>query len=256
MYTPNIGEYMTSDERWVGLNLIFGPIIFGIGQGSLSTFEPVNDFIPGLKSLIATGNLRTNKIYVGTSIPLSIFTIGKYRSYNNSFRSHPIINMTFGGYRIYESFGETKPKSTSSFFSVAPGYRVRLPCTGIDFNLNMRINFSQDGKYENFQKKGLALYPQITLRWDGLLDRFNPIFRSIDAVQVSTSNHRTESTTTREGNYRVTRTTSSYDVTVTPTSVTVTDIGQHAGFGLKYGRNGVRTNNYMGKSNLFGAQFV
>jgi len=164
MYTPNIGEYMTSDERWVGLNLIFGPIIFGIGQGSLSTFEPVNDFIPGLQSLIATGNLRTNKIYVGTSIPLSIFTIGKYRSYNNSFRSHPIINMTFGGYRIYESFGETKPKSTSSFFSVAPGYRFRLPCTGVDFNLNMRINFSQDGKYENFQKKGLDLYPQITLR--------------------------------------------------------------------------------------------
>lgn len=256
LYTPNFGEFMTANNRWVGANMLFGPITFGIGQGSISTFEPINEFMLEPQPFVPTGELRANKIYIGTSIPLSILTVGQYRSFNNSFRGHPIINMTFGGYRIYEGFTQTKPARTTSFFNVAPGYRLRLPFASVDFNLNMRLNFFRDGQYQEFQKKGLAIYPQITLRWEGLLDRFNPTFRSVEAANVSTSNHRTESTTTREGNYRVTRTTTTYDVHVTPTSVTVTDIGLYGGIGLKYGRNGVRTANYMGNSNLFGAQFM
>ncbi len=255
-YNPKFGELMTSESRWVGANMLFGPFTFGIGQGSISTFEPINEFMPGPQPLIPTGELRANKIYIGTSIPLSILTVGQYRSYNNSFRGHPIINMTFGGYRIFENANATKPKVTTSYFNVAPGYRLRLPYMSVDFNLNMRINVLRDGEFKEFQKKGLSFYPQLTLRWEGLLDRFNPTFQTVNAAQVSTSNHRTETTTRNEGNYRVTRTTTYYDVTVTPTTVTVTDIGKYSGFGVKYGRNGVRTQNYMGSSNLFGAQFM
>lgn len=256
LYTPKFGEFMSADNSWVGVNMLFGPITFGIGQGSISTYEPINEFIPGPQPLISTGALRANKIYIGASIPLSVLTLGQYRSFNNSFRGHPIVNMSFGGYRIFETFGETKPKLTTTYFNVAPGYRLRLPFASVDFNLNMRLNIFRGGLYEEFQKKGFSVYPQITLRWEGLLDRFNPTFRSVEAAQVSTSNHRTETSTRTEGNYRITRTTTSYDVTVRPTSVTVTDIGLYAGFGLKYGRNGVRTKNYMGGSNLFGAQFM
>lgn len=204
LYTPKFGEFMTANNSWVGANMLFGPFTFGIGQGSISTFEPINEFMPEPQPMIPTGALRANKIYIGTSIPLSILTVGQYRSFNNSFRGHPIINATFGGYRIFEGFNATKPKLTTTFFNVAPGYRLRLPFASIDFNLNMRLNIFRDGQYKEFQKKGLAFYPQITLRWDGLLDRFNPTFRRVDAAHVSTSNHSTTSTTTTEGNYRVT----------------------------------------------------
>lgn len=224
-YSPNFGDRMTATNNWVGLNMLFGPITFGIGQGYLSTYLPINEFMPGPQELIPTGELRANKIYIGASVPLSVLTVGQYRSYNNSFRGHPIINATFGGYRIFEGFNATKPKLTTTFFNVAPGYRLRLPFASIDFNLNMRLNIFRDGQYKEFQKKGLAFYPQITLRWDGQLDRFNPTFRRVDAAHVSTTNHSTTSTTITAGNYRVTRTTTSYDVNLTPTSVTVTDIG-------------------------------
>lgn len=257
-FTPKFTDQMYSENNWSGLNALFGPVTFGIAQGRITTFEPTNPFMPPEweTPAVLVENLRANRIYFGMSMPLPFLTFGKYLSYNNSFRGHPIVNATFGGYRIFEGNAQTEHKLTASFFSIAPGYRLRLPYMTLDFAINARINIFREGQYEEYQKRGFAVYPQFTIRWDGLLDRFNPTFVKVDAANWSTSNHRTETTTRTEGNYRVTRTTTSYDVNVTPTSVTVTDIGQYFGLGLKYGRNGLRTLSYMGNTNMFGAQIL
>ncbi len=232
--------------QWTGVNMLFGVFQMGIGQGNVSV----------LPSLPQTDDYaRASNFYLGASIPLPVLTLGKFRSYNNSFRMHPIANINFHRLRSYQN-----EDIDVKIFSLqgALGYRIRLPYSSIDFTFNASNGFWKNKEFSNSKLTGFTLYPMITLRWDGLLDKFKPTFLAVDAMSSKITGSSSYSTTTREKingvDYRVTRTTTNYSVTTTPTKVMIQDIGTYRGIGPKITGNGIRSAAFKGGSLLAGVQ--
>lgn len=245
-YRPEIMQNNGPAEQWRGVNMLFGVFQMGIAQGNIS--RPINIF-PN------DDFARASNFYIGASVPLPFMTLGKYRSYNNSFRMHPIVNVNFHRTRSYNN----ENVDVKIFaLNTALGYRFRLPFTSVDLTLNAHNGSWKSDSYSDGELLGFSFYPMVTFRWDGLLDKFKPTFLKVNATSSSVTSSSSTSTTTREringADYRVTRTTTNYQVTSTPTTVMIQDIGKYRGVGPKFATSGVRSYAFKESTMLFGVQ--
>lgn len=244
-YKPKFTDELNPIGQWQGINLLFGVFHIGIEQGYLYQSQV---------SPIANKESRASNFYLGASLPLPFLTLGKYRSYNNSFRMHPIANFNLSRLRSYKN-EEIDVKLFALQGSL--GYRVRMPFMSLDVTMNIHQGLIMPNQNsDNYAQ--FAFYPMLTVRWDGLMDKFKPTFRSVDAVQTKSSVTGQSRTTTNEringADYRVTRTTTSYQVTSTPVTVAILDIGKYKGIGPKLAVNGFRSLAFRDNTMLVGIQ--
>ncbi len=232
--------------QWRGVNMLFGVFQLGIEQGYLHQNQASN---------LIQDQSRASSFYLGASIPLPFLTLGKYRSYNNSFRMHPIVNLNFNRLRSYDD-----EKIDVKIFGAhgALGYRLRLPFMSVDLTMNIHKGAWKSGSLSDYTFSKYTTYPMITIRWDGLMDKFSPTFQSVKATQTSTRVTGQTKSTSREringADYRVTRTTTSYEVKSTPTTVAILDIGRYKGIGPKMSTNGFRSIAFKDNTLMFGLQ--
>lgn len=252
----NYGENVYKEKDWRGFQILMGPIVGGYSQGKVSVDYIENEFISEIP--IRSSILNANRFYIGTYFPLNFLTIGQYKNYNRVFRGTPILLTTFSRTKFYDV-----NRQSSEFFSfnVTPGYRVRLPYGSIDFGFETKINFLKTGKYVLHPVKLFSYNPTITLRFDGMLQKFNPKTIIVDAYQYNVNSINSRENTYTQYNYdgsktKITETTTTYQYTVTPTKSSITDIGKYLGIGIKISSNGIGTDDYQGKGILYGGQLL
>jgi hypothetical protein len=236
LYRPGLGDLVSSERPWVGINLLSDILEFklGFGQTRIQGTVPLG--------FSFTENIDTRdygaQFSAGANIPIPILTFGAQKSQNKVFRGHPVLGIEMGTFRFHDRNKYTGDAQSSIWYLGAnPGYRLRLPFGSLEFNFNTRLGMAigDNGDYYN----GIGLYPSVVLRIDAMKWRYSPDMVSVDATQTTVSN--VKSTTYRTGTrynsdgsrvaYYTTYTTA--DVSVKSMNIGVQDIGPHFGVGPK-----------------------
>ncbi len=236
LYRPGLGDLVSHDQPWVGVNILSDVLELKLGFGKAN----VNGTIP--LGFSFTENIDTREFgaqfAVGANFPLPILTFGAQKSENRVFRGHPVLALEFGTFRFHNINNYSGDAQNSIlYFGLNPGYRVRVPFGSIELNLNTRLGLSMGDEPDYY--KGAGFYPSITFRIDAMKWHFSPDMVSVPATQTTVSNvksktYRTGTRYTGNGGrveYYTTYTTA--DVNVQQMNVGVQDIGPHFGIGPK-----------------------
>lgn len=219
IYTPTFGKHVTINKPWMEANALFDIVELKLGFGT---------------SHVLRDNFRLEEdygthLYAGINYPITWLAIGRQKSAFNIFRGHPVIAGGFGYYGFKDKFGNQKKATDKQwYFGINPGYRLRFPFVSIEANFNMKVGLTKGADMEGYSKR-FTFYPSGTLRFDALKWFFNPQMVQASGTQTSVSNFKSSSY--RSGNYIYTTTT--YDVTVSPISMGIQNIGGHIGVGPK-----------------------
>lgn len=240
IYMPQFSPNVSTPTPWYDVNALFDVTELKFGFGT-SFFKDNNGF---LREDFGT------HIYAGVNYPITLGAFGRQKSPLIVYRGHPVLA---GGVGVYNFREKTKPSARFNdrvwYLGINPGYRFRFPGASIEANFNMNLDFagknkiSVDGLHKRF-----TFYPSVTVRLDALKWYYNPKMVQVEGTMTTTSNHRSSSY--RSGNYIYTITT--YDVTVSPITMGIQDIGFHVGVGPKYSFMNPARSNHIPTSNLFG----
>ncbi len=140
-------------------------------------------------------------------------------------------------------------------FEIAPGVRFRFPYGSVDLALSINSTNLDDNDPPSSRLQGFNsswVYPSLTVRLDGLFDGMDAGMRSSQGGSAASSrSSKTERYTDATGR-RMERETITYSTSVTPKTVSVTDIGTYGGIGAKVSHSGARTRTYQSPGTLIG----
>lgn len=246
---PKIGPASVFNKTWKGVNILYTFLEFGVSHGEIN-FDPGY----GYGSYYADKTYYGRRYYLGFNIPISGLGIGTYKNYNRVFRIHPTLQIAFGSYAIWKRANK-RDKTTSPYFAMSPGVRLRLPYCSFDVRLNASVHALSNGDLEDYFKI-FSTYPSFVLRFDGLYQFFNPKGVSVNATsyQIKDISSQTQSHTTYRGNQKVTveTTTSSMTVSSQAKKVVLDDIGPYFGIGPRYTFSLPYIREYSNTGGMFG----
>lgn len=256
LYRPGLGDIVSIDRPWVGINVLSDVFEVKLGFGRTH----VNGTIPYGFSFTEDIDTREfgAQFAVGGNVPIPWFTFGAQKSPGKVFRGHPVLGVELGTFRFHNLNRYTGDAQTSIWYlGVNPGYRVRVPFGSVEFNLNTRLGMTLGDNTDYY--KGLGIYPSLTFRIDAMKWKFSPDMVSVPAAQTTLSN--VKSTTRRTGTrYRADGSSVAYystyttaDVNVQSMNVGVQDIGPHIGIGPKFSWMNPRRTPFAPSSFLVGA---
>lgn len=256
LYRPGLGKLVTSDESWVGVNILSDIVEFKLGFGKTH----VNGTIPYGFSF--TENVDTKEygaqIAVGANLPLPILTFGAQKSENRVFRGHPVVAIEAGNFRFHNFDRYTGDAQNNIWYlGINPGYRLRLPFGSVELNLNTRLGMSMGDQPDYY--RGSGIYPSITFRIDAMKWHYSPDMVSVAASQTTVSNvqsktYRTGTRYNADGSRVALYTTyTTADVNVQQLNIGVQDIGPHFGIGPKVSWMNPRRTPFAPRSFLVGA---
>lgn len=254
-YRPGLGNLVTYDNPWVGVNMLSDVFEFKLGFGRTH----VKGTIPYGFSFTEDIDTREfgSHISAGFNAPLPFLTFGAQKSPSVIFRGHPVIAGEFGAFRFHNYanyFGDAQ--TSIIYLGVNPGYRLRLPFGSVEFNLNARLGMTIGDNDDYY--KGIGIHPSLTFRLDALKWKYNPDMIKVQGTLTTLSNvqSRTEYAGTRYNSdgsrveyYNVYTTA---DVNVQNLTVGVQDIGPHFGIGPKFAFMNPRRTPFVPESYLVG----
>lgn len=248
---PGLTDLHRVNDRWVSADLQWLFLNARFGQGSFD-FNPL---VSGQLHLLDDPWKTLHMSYAGFGIntPIPFLGVGKYNDYNRVLRLSGFVRANYGRYRMFVN-GDGQPVRFAGF-EVAPGARLRIPYGSIDLALSFNFTNLDENDPPARQLRGFNsgwVVPSLTFRYEGLFDGMDAGLRSSQGASTASSrSSKTERYTDATGR-RMERETITYNTTVTPKTVSVTDIGTYGGIGVKVTHSGARTRQYQTPGTLIG----
>ncbi len=254
LYKPNMGIFSGVNQNWVGADILLSAFHVSFSQGTY-TRPGETPFFPNQNATVTVPTVRVSRATFGLNAPLPFIGFGRYNSYNDVLRGHLFLRLNGG----YHSFRQRNDKRNRTFSGeLAPGFRLRFPYGSFDFALSI-TQMAVDGLGDQSYTVGLpktTIVPTFTLRLDGFFDGMKVGYNRSVGASVSSSSTQSKRRYTDVSGRRMEETTTTYQATITPKTVTVTDIGKYIGLGLKGTISGMATRSYSPPGALFGANIM
>lgn len=248
---PGFSDFHRTNTRWITADLQWLVFNARFAQGSID-FNPL---VSGELHLLNAPWETYHMSYAGFGIntPIPFLGVGSYNDYNRVLRLNGFVRANYGRYRMFVS-GTGRPVPFAGF-ELAPGARLRIPYGSIDLAMSFNFTNLDETDPPARQLRGFNsrwVYPSLTFRLDGLFDGMDAGMRSSQGASVASSRSSKTDRYTDASGRRMERETITYQSTVTPKSVSVTDIGTYGGIGVKVTHSGARTRTYQSPGTLVG----